>query len=191
MKKNRSGFTLVEVIVVVIVIAILATITVVSYNGVQARSRDAKRRTDVANIIKAMELYYNDTGHYPAPAGQTASVVNPAWYTSGDASWDMLSSLLTTPNESGSTAIDALPKDPKNIANTSPLSTSGFTYGIFVATGSYCGTSDKGQMYLIVYHLEASPKEFRSEGPCTTNMLGKNYFDTYNASIYRNVKAGS
>ena len=57
MDKSKSGFTIVELIVVIVVIAILATITIISYNGVQARTRDDRRLTDVANIEKAMELY--------------------------------------------------------------------------------------------------------------------------------------
>ena len=195
MKKSRSGFTLVEISIVIVIIAILAGITVVSYKSIQARSRDAKRQTDVANIIKAMELYYSDTGSYPAPTGPTSSPVNPSWYSSGDSSRDMLSNLLTTANASGSRAIDVLPKDPKNPANASPFVHKGYTYGIFVSQnatpGGYCGTSSKGQMYLIVYRLESSKQEFRSEGPCTTNPLGKDYYDSKGVSIYRNVKSGS
>ena len=190
MKKSRSGFTIVELLVVVVVIAILAAIVVSAYNGVQARSRDAKRRTDVANIIKAMELYYNDTGSYPVPIANTGSVINNGWYTSGDSSWNMLSTLLTTPNISGSAAIDSLPVDPRN-TTTAPIY-GGYSYAIYVAQGLVCGTGTaKGQMYLIAYRLENGKQEFNTQGPCTSNNLGDDYYTYKGASVYRNVKAGS
>lgn len=47
MKKSKSGFTIVELIVVIVVIAILASITLVAYNNVQKRALDTKIRTTV------------------------------------------------------------------------------------------------------------------------------------------------
>ena len=38
---NRSGFTIVELLIVIVVIGILAAITVVAYNGIQERARMA------------------------------------------------------------------------------------------------------------------------------------------------------
>lgn len=185
MRINRSGFTIVELLTVIVVIAILAGITIIAYNGIQARSRDDRRRTDVANIEKAMELYYSDNGTYPKPTGATGSIINPSWYTSGDSSWNMLSGLLV-----GSQAIDAVPVDPRNISNISPLAAGGYSYAVFVNTGSYCGSSS-GQMYLIIYRLEGSAQEKSSEGPCTNNPLGDNYYNSNGVSYYRNVKSGS
>lgn len=67
MKKGTSGFTIVELLIVVIIIAILASVTVVAFNGVQARARDAQRDTAVSAIRKGLELYKIDTGGYPTP----------------------------------------------------------------------------------------------------------------------------
>jgi len=185
MRINRSGFTIVELVVVIFVIGILAGITLIAYNGVQARTRDDRRKTDVENIEKAMELYYSDNGSYPVPTGSTSSVINPAWYSSDDGSWSMLSGLLV-----GSQAIDALPVDPINTPNKSPLAAGNYGYAVFVnSSGSYCGAG-RGQMYLIVYRLEGMPKERKTDGPCTTNPLGDNYYDS-GASYYRNIKSGS
>lgn len=38
-RKEHYGFTIVELLIVIVVIGILATITVVAYNGIQARSK--------------------------------------------------------------------------------------------------------------------------------------------------------
>lgn len=62
---NRRGFTIVELLIVIVVIGILVAITIVAYNGVQARARDTKRLSDIAAIQQALELYHVDHGVYP------------------------------------------------------------------------------------------------------------------------------
>jgi len=54
---KKAGFTIVEIIVVITVIAILATVTVVAYNGVQAKARDNIRISHLQDIADAIELY--------------------------------------------------------------------------------------------------------------------------------------
>jgi prepilin-type N-terminal cleavage/methylation domain-containing protein len=66
MRKTASGFTIVELLIVIVVIAVLASITVVAFRGVQSRSRDAVRYTDVKLIMKALDLYKADKGYYPS-----------------------------------------------------------------------------------------------------------------------------
>ena len=65
MRKTTSGFTIVELLIVIVVIAILAAISIVAYNGIQARARDNIRYQDVKAITKALELYKVDNGNYP------------------------------------------------------------------------------------------------------------------------------
>jgi len=62
--RNR-GFTIVELLIVIVVIAILAAISIVAYNGIQSRARDAGRIQKVKDIAKAIELYKIDNGTYP------------------------------------------------------------------------------------------------------------------------------
>lgn len=59
------GFTIVELLIVVVIIGILAAITIVSFNGVQVRARDAARIQKIKDISKAIELYKVDNGSYP------------------------------------------------------------------------------------------------------------------------------
>lgn len=64
--QNRStqGFTIVELLIVIVIIAILAAITIVAYNGIQARARDSTRKNDIAQLAKVTKLYAVDKGDY-------------------------------------------------------------------------------------------------------------------------------
>jgi prepilin-type N-terminal cleavage/methylation domain-containing protein len=66
---KQKGFTLIELLVAMTIIGILATIGLRSFSGAQLKSRDAKRKNDLASMQKALELYYNDFGQYPQSAG--------------------------------------------------------------------------------------------------------------------------
>jgi general secretion pathway protein G len=89
MNKNTSGFTIVELLIVIVVIAILATISIVAYNGIQARARDNIRYADAKTIMKALELYKVDHGSYPptsatsSGAGCTGNGYSFSWATDG------------------------------------------------------------------------------------------------------------
>lgn len=58
--RSRSGFTLVELLVVISIIAILSVIGLVIFSGVQKNTRNAKRIADMKAIALALEQYYND-----------------------------------------------------------------------------------------------------------------------------------
>lgn len=62
--KQKNGFTIVELLIVIVVIAILATISIVAYNGIQQRARDAQRKSDIATLAKKLSLYNIDNGNY-------------------------------------------------------------------------------------------------------------------------------
>lgn len=77
MLKTKSGFTIVELLIVIVVIAILATISIVAYNGVQERARNSQRTSDIRAIANALELYYADNGEYPMSGGWCTQISNP------------------------------------------------------------------------------------------------------------------
>ena len=64
--KKQTGFTIVELLIVIVVIGILAAITVVAYNGVQQRARDAKMASTLQSAGKKAQVEFNLTGSYPA-----------------------------------------------------------------------------------------------------------------------------
>lgn len=67
-RHNRHGFTIVELLIVVVVIAILAAITVVSFNGVQQRARNAAKINAVQSLSKMISYYRTENGVYPLQA---------------------------------------------------------------------------------------------------------------------------
>ncbi len=92
MSRTKSGFTLVELLIVIVVIAILAAISVVAYNGVQERARNSKRVSDIAQIKKALLVYDSLHGGVvrPGVSGYTKPAGEPGfggWDSSSSAAW--------------------------------------------------------------------------------------------------------
>ena len=65
MLKSKSGFTIVELLIVIVVIAILAAITVVAYNGIQQRARDSAATQLVSQAGRKILAYQATNGTYP------------------------------------------------------------------------------------------------------------------------------
>jgi general secretion pathway protein G len=66
MPKTKSGFTIVELLIVIVVIGILAAITIVAYNGFQERAKNAQTTQAISSWIKGLILYKADRGQWPA-----------------------------------------------------------------------------------------------------------------------------
>lgn len=76
-KKQESGFTIVELLIVIVVIGILAALVLNTFQGVQARARDTERTTDINALHTQYEVYYNDNGYYPTFAVAAAAANFP------------------------------------------------------------------------------------------------------------------
>lgn len=63
--RNKSGFTIVELLIVVVVIAILAAITLVSFNGITNRANDAAVKSDLSTLKKRIDLFVVDNQRRP------------------------------------------------------------------------------------------------------------------------------
>lgn len=163
-QNKKTGFTVVELLVVIVVIGILATIVVVAYNGIQQRARDTARTSDVAAIIKALELYYIKNGEYPAAGGSTA--INTSWSTTADASWDALVTALEP-------HISVLPSDPLSTPGVAVTSSgsNGYNYAYYANRSTWCGAGYL-QMYILIYRYENLPEENTDVGDCSTNPIG-------------------
>ena len=51
---KKSGFTIVELLIVVVVIAILAAITIVAYNGIQNRAKVSSLQSSASQANKKL-----------------------------------------------------------------------------------------------------------------------------------------
>ena len=56
-RKNQSGFTLVELLIVVIILGILAAVVIPQFNTAAAESKEAALASNLATIRQAIELY--------------------------------------------------------------------------------------------------------------------------------------
>lgn len=166
MRKSTSAFTLVELLIAIVVIAILAAISVVAFNGIQERARDANRQSDISTIAKALDLYYVEHGQYPAitqtGAGLTPGVANshPAYMNTWNELVDAVSPYASS-----------LPVDPLNGDSSGTRRV--YTYQPMSTTAGpiRCayGTVPANQAYIIGYRLESSTQSHQYSG---TNCKG-------------------
>ncbi|MCF7833652.1 MAG: prepilin-type N-terminal cleavage/methylation domain-containing protein [Candidatus Pacebacteria bacterium] len=84
--KHSKGFTLIELLVVVAIIGILSSVVLASLNSARAKARDARRLSDVTQIQKALELYFNENGKYP-PYNRVHTQNIESGCTSGTVGW--------------------------------------------------------------------------------------------------------
>lgn len=67
MANRQKGFTLIELLVVISIIGILSTIAMTSLNSARKKARDARRKSDLNQMVLAMDQYYSDHGTYYIP----------------------------------------------------------------------------------------------------------------------------
>lgn len=63
---GKSGFTIVELLIVITIIGILAAITIVAFNGMRERANATSLTSDLSNNSKRLELYRVTNGSYPS-----------------------------------------------------------------------------------------------------------------------------
>lgn len=69
--KQTTGFTLVELLIVVGILSILAIFALAALNPLEQfrKARDSQRKSDLTQVQRALEQYYQDHGKYPKSSG--------------------------------------------------------------------------------------------------------------------------
>ena len=62
MIKRKRGFTLVELVVVITIMMVITAIGVVSFSGINKKSRDSRRMSDLDKLAIALEVYKQENG---------------------------------------------------------------------------------------------------------------------------------
>jgi general secretion pathway protein G len=99
-KKQRQGFTLIEILIVVAIIAILASVVLIGLGPTQRAGRDARRLSDLREIQNGLELFYNKCGYYPG------TIASGACATTAPTKWSDLNTALS------GVGVGSLPNDP-------------------------------------------------------------------------------
>jgi len=69
MKKDKKGFTLIELMIVVAIIGILAAIAIPNFLRFQARAKQSEAKQNLGAIYTAYISYFSDYNIYPMAAG--------------------------------------------------------------------------------------------------------------------------
>ncbi len=131
MKKTKQGFTLIELLVVIAIIGLLSTLSIVALNSARAKSRDARRVSDIKQMQTALELFYNEAGFYPIDASVTTSIYSTT------TSYMQLIPTAPTP-------VDGTCNSTNNTYDYSQTGTAGSSYTIVYCLGAATGGLSAG-----------------------------------------------
>lgn len=88
MKKmtKRNGFTIIELLVVISIMSILMTLALIGGDTVRKKSRDARRKNDLAKAQGVLTLFYSDKKSYPLPCVGNL----PCFYKGDEGGYDLM-----------------------------------------------------------------------------------------------------
>lgn len=118
---TKTGFTIVELLIVIVVIAVLASISIVAYTGIQERASKSRVQSDITQIVKAISLAREQdsktlrsmtgSGGTMSPCIQKTTGTDLAALPSTDTCWTAYNNFLNLISEKSGMDIRGL-KDP-------------------------------------------------------------------------------
>lgn len=90
---NVRAFTLLELLIVIVILGVLASVISGNFLSSLKKGRDARRKADLQEVQKALEIYYENNGKYPTSLNFGSSL-----------------------SDSSKTYMQKLPTDPKSPA---------------------------------------------------------------------------
>lgn len=155
---KRSGFTLMELIIVIAIMGILLVLGVVNLRGSQVSSRDAERKSDIEALSSHLETYYTSgsdgsttLGTYP-PTTLTPSVAT--YYLRDIDMKSMMAPGITSPDLTFIVATNNI----QTTAGVLPQPTiNQYVYQPLKSDGNLCTDGgDECVKYNLYYRLEAN-----------------------------------
>ena len=150
--KSKSGFTIVELLIVIVVIGILAAITIVAFNGIQKRAQDTQIRSTASQFTKAFQRWSVESGKTTSPGGSSSTALSNGVCVGGGGGWVLSSSGYTC------TIDDILKADgyiPNSLMSSVPNTQANRpgSYSTFMLYG--CPTSATTTRYAMMYALHS------------------------------------
>lgn len=95
-QQSAKGFTLIELLVVIAIIGLLATLATIAYSGARHKGLDTRRKADLAQIGKALQLYYNANGNFIETGSGCGSAGNGSgWFSLTYSGYDSIATCLS------------------------------------------------------------------------------------------------
>jgi general secretion pathway protein G len=112
-----KGFTLIELVVTIGILGILAVGALVALNPLAQfqKANDTRRKSDLAQVQRALEVYYQDHSRYPTYTNNTYQINGAAW----GSSWQPY--------------MNVVPKDPTSSHHYAYYSSNGQSYYIYAS----------------------------------------------------------
>jgi prepilin-type N-terminal cleavage/methylation domain-containing protein len=124
LSSKKSGFTLIELMVVISVIGLLSSIILGNLNRARQKARDTKRLSDVTEMRLALELYSQDHGglypHNTHVVGGVATNYDYVWVASNPSCYSLTNGVGGVVMADGLVSggyIPEIPKDPKSLGS--------------------------------------------------------------------------
>lgn len=97
---RMKGFTLIELIIALAILGVLAAALITLLNPFEQvrKSNDAKRKTALEQMQRALEMYYQDYGRYPASSADYKISVNNVTIPWGSAWQPYINQIPSDPN---------------------------------------------------------------------------------------------